>query len=975
MGFISRKMIPAYDSMCVCCPALRSSSRQPVKRYKKLLAEIFPKSQNAHVNERKIVKLCEYAAKNPLRIPKIAKYLEQRCFKELRCEHIKIVNIVVETYARLLYSCKVQMAYFSSSVLNVVNELLEDSKRDAVHILGCQMLTSFIYSQVDGTFTCSIEKSVRQICDFAHQTGEEHETCCLRAASLQCLSAMLWFMAEFSHIFADFDKIVKAVLDNYNLDTTDEEDAEVASHHNWVDEILRSEGRSGGGSETNPSSLIIRPRPEKRDPSHLIREEMETPRVWVQICTQRMVELAKESTTMRRILDPIFVHFDKGRHWVPQHGLAIMVLSDMCYFTESPGNQEVILSSVIHHLDHKSISHDPQIKSNVIQVAASLTRQIRSGAVISNVGFVSDLCRHLRKSFQLTISTIGSVREEELNLNISLQNAIKICLMETAMGIADPRQLCDIIVVILDELSSAEVVARATIGSLIILAHVISVASSFSSSQQVFPEALLAGLLKAMVHPDVEVRVGAHQIFSALLSPSSSHQTTNIFSQPKKAHSSSASIAALLERLRTENGGNEQQRKEDESREISINDKKWKQGQTIKNSPNFHNISSILDMKACSTSLAEAESSIMRFSEDQIIQLLSAYWVQINQPDNLPSNIEVIAHSYCLTLIYSRMKRPRDNLVIRFFQLPLSLRNLAVDPNNASWSPAYQKLVLVLSTAMLMFAAKLCQIPTLKDLLMSTIRFDADSYFDIGDDFQLYMKPRADLSGYGSVDDNQKEMLFISGLRKTICESDKMLMSILIENLSSIVELEGDDLVKQLSEPFIPEDSFVYDPNSFFNSNPFQANVNSRENLSYDGDFMSNSPVEDDVVSESSGADLPHVVGVGQLLESALVVAGQVAGMSVSASPLPYNTMASQCEALGTCSRQKLSTWLIHERNNKKTSENVFLSSLVNDIPDAAQVSHGGQCAQAAMPPMDPWLAVRLPPASPFDNFLRAARF
>jgi hypothetical protein len=44
MGLISRKLFPACESMCVCCPALRSSSRQPVKRYKKLLSEIFPKS-------------------------------------------------------------------------------------------------------------------------------------------------------------------------------------------------------------------------------------------------------------------------------------------------------------------------------------------------------------------------------------------------------------------------------------------------------------------------------------------------------------------------------------------------------------------------------------------------------------------------------------------------------------------------------------------------------------------------------------------------------------------------------------------------------------------------------------------------------------------------------------------------------------------------------------------------------------------
>lgn len=51
-----------------------------------------------------------------------------------------------------------------------------------------------------------------------------------------------------------------------------------------------------------------------------------------------MVELAKESTTMRRVLDPMFVYFDTGRHWIPRQGLALVVLSDMLYFVESMGN-------------------------------------------------------------------------------------------------------------------------------------------------------------------------------------------------------------------------------------------------------------------------------------------------------------------------------------------------------------------------------------------------------------------------------------------------------------------------------------------------------------------------------------------------------------------------------------------------------------------------------------------------------------
>lgn len=43
-----------------------------------------------------------------------------------------------------------------------------------------------------------------------------------------------------------------------------------------------------------------------------------------------------------------------------------------------------------------------------------------------------------------------------------------------------------------------------------------------------------------------------------------------------------------------------------------------------------------------------------------------------------------------------------------------------------------------------------------------------------------------------------------------------------------------------------------------------------------------------------------------------LHVAGQVAVSSVSTSPLPYGTMASQCEALGLGSRKKLSSWLVN---------------------------------------------------------------
>lgn len=52
-----------------------------------------------------------------------------------------------------------------------------------IHIMLCE--------QTDGTYTHNIEKFVHQVCNLARVHGDEHHTSCLRASSLQCLSAMV----------------------------------------------------------------------------------------------------------------------------------------------------------------------------------------------------------------------------------------------------------------------------------------------------------------------------------------------------------------------------------------------------------------------------------------------------------------------------------------------------------------------------------------------------------------------------------------------------------------------------------------------------------------------------------------------------------------------------------------------------------------------------------------------------------------
>ncbi|TYG37431.1 hypothetical protein ES288_D13G141000v1 [Gossypium darwinii] len=729
--------------------------------------------------------------------------------------------------------CKEQMAYFAVNLLNVVSELLDNSKQEATQILGCQTLTKFIYSQADGTYTHNIEKFVHKVCKLAHEDGEEHLRSCLRASSLQCLSAMVWFMAQYSYIFSALDEIVHATLDNYELDTHAEDDDERGEpHRNWVDEVVRCEGRGATvACDASPSNMIIRPQPEKKDPSLLTREEIETPKVWAQICIQRMVELAKESTTLRLVVDPMFVYFDSRQHWVSQQGLAMVVLSDMSYW-EASGNQQLVLAAVVRHLDHKNVAHDPQLKSYIIQVAAALARQIRSRRMLAEIGFVSDLCRHLRKSFQATLESVG---EQDTNLNILLQNSIEDCLLEIAKGIDDVRSLFNMMAISLEKLPSSGSVARATVGSLMVLAHMISLALVTSRSQQVFPEALHVQLMKAMLHPNLEV-------LASLCSG-------NVY-EPRRWRSNNASafasISVLLEKLRREKDGIKKEKNgfnihDDLKGKANMEDGR-NQGHVHKSSPNIYNITSIID-RAAGPNMIE-EPYIMKLTEDQIMQLLSAFWIQATLPDNLPSNIEAISHSFVLTLISLRLKNVNDNLVVRFFQLPLSLKNTSLDLSNVSFfivfvavvsgmlTPVHQRSILILSMSMLMFAAKIYQIPN--DLIKSIVPFDADPYLGISEDIQVFVRPEADLRGYGSVTESQHASSLLFELRDKIYKYENAMMDVLVQNLSAITELGMDDLRKQLLEPFTPDDAFTFGPQSIFDLDHHQMITHSKESLSFD---------------------------------------------------------------------------------------------------------------------------------------------
>lgn len=59
----------------------------------------------------------------------------------------------------------------------------------------------------------------------------------------------------------------------------------------------------------------------------------------------------------------------------------------------------------------------------------------------------------------------------------------------------------------------------------------------------------------------------------------------------------------------------------------------------------------------------------------------------------------------------------------------------------------------------------------------------------VGDDYQVYMKPRTDLRDYGSASDNQTAAKFLSELRNKTIESLEIIQSTLVESLSRITQV------------------------------------------------------------------------------------------------------------------------------------------------------------------------------------------
>ncbi|KAK9029936.1 hypothetical protein V6N11_031377 [Hibiscus sabdariffa] len=849
----SRKLIKSFPRLQLISVRLnfhwkkKWGSRQPVKRYKKLIAEIFPRNQDAEPNDRKIAKLCEYASRNSLRIPEITSNLEQRCFKDLRNENFGCVKAVLCIYRKLLSSCKEQMPLFASSLLGIIRTLLEQTRQDEIRILGCNALVDFINSQMDSTHMFQLEGLIPKLCQLAQEEGDDDRALRLRSAGLQVLASMVCFMGEHSHISMDFDCIISVTLENYmDIQISPVDGRKVVESCSSVPNINEK--------ALSVPNLVIN---SEFDPTI---DTSKSPSHWSRIILRNIARLAKEATTIRRVLEPLFHNFDAENLWSQEKGVAFSLLMYLQLLMEEEGEKsDQLLAILVKHMEHKNVAKQPHIQVNIVNVITQLTENAKLQPSTAIIGTIADLMKHLRKCLQNSaeLSTSGGDNDK---CNTDLLLGLEKCISELSNKVGDMGPILDMMAVVLENMPTNNIVARTTISAVQRTAEIVSSIPNISYNKKTFPDALFHHLLLAMSHPDHETRVGAHNIFSFVLMPS----LISPLSDQNKKNSAAVSY------------------------DLSVS--------------------------------ATVKLTSLRLSSHQVNLLLSSIWIQANFTDNTPANFEAMAHSFYLAVLFTRSKTSSHTALVRSFQLAFSLRSISLD-QEGGLQPSCRRSLFTLASYMLIFSARAGNLPELIPIVKASMTDQTvDPYLKLVEDVRLKaVCVKSDVAGvlYGSKEDDAAASKTLLAIDIDGLHLKETVISHFTTKFDKLPEDELSSIKKQILDGFSPDDAYPFGAPLFMETPRPCSPLAQMEFQPFEEIMPLAAITDDETFPETNGSQSDRkaslsfstldVLSVNELLDSVLETARQVASFSVSPTPIPYDQMRSQCEALVMGKQQKMS--------------------------------------------------------------------